>query len=241
MWSNAAVKSTNSKYSGCVLRLDIWWILLTVKIPSVVPLFFLNPFCSSVNCASYHGLIRSNMMLMINLHTVDPMLIPRYLVGSDFGPFPFQSVFSFEFPHAVGRSEFDQRFSASLCMTWSMIGYSHFLRISGSMSLLALPDFSWWRCFWISSIDRILVSMGKLLEMFRKLSRKSGALVESCSGMILLVRSGLKWFWKCFSNFSGGHFPVVLFRVVSWLLALEKSLSSSLLMANWLIFSASDL
>ena len=80
------------------------------------------------------------------------MLIPRYLVGSDLEPFPFQSVFSFELPHAVGKSKFAQRFSASLWMTWSMIGCSHFLRISGSMSLLALPDFSWWRCFWISSI-----------------------------------------------------------------------------------------
>ena len=163
------------------------------------------------------------------------MLIPRCLVGSDLEPFPLQSVFSFEFPHAVGKSKFDQTFSASLWMTWSMIGCSHFLRISGSMSLLALPDFSRWRCFWISSIDGILVSMGKLLEMFRRLSRKSGALVESSSGMTLLARSGLKWLWKCFSSFSGGHFPVVLFRIVSWFLALEKSLSSFLLMANWLI------
>ena len=54
---------------------------------SVVPRFLLNLFCSLDSCASFCGLIRTKMILMISLHTVDPMLSPLYLPFSLPGSF----------------------------------------------------------------------------------------------------------------------------------------------------------
>ena len=105
---NAAVKWTNSRYKGCF---NIEYI------PSVVPQFFLNPFCSLDSCVSYHDLIRFKMILMISLHTVDPELSPLYLLGSDFDPFPFQRVLSLELPQTAGISRFDHSLFAILSIT----------------------------------------------------------------------------------------------------------------------------
>ena len=38
------------------------------------------------------------MILMISLHTIDPMLNPLYLLGYDFDPFPIQRILSLELP-----------------------------------------------------------------------------------------------------------------------------------------------
>ena len=109
-------------------------------------LYLLNPFCSLDSCASYHGLIRSKMTLMISLHTVDLMLSPLYLLVSDFDPFPFQSVLSLELPQTAGISRFDHRLFAILSIIWSISRCSHCFSSSGSTSLLAFPDFNWRRC-----------------------------------------------------------------------------------------------
>ena len=63
-------------------------------------------------------------MLIINLQTVDPMLIPLYFAGSDFDPFPFHSVLSREFPQESGKSRLDQRFEVILCITSSKTVYA---------------------------------------------------------------------------------------------------------------------
>ena len=76
---------------------------------TVVPL---NAFYSLDSCASYHSLICLKMILIINLHTVDPMLSPLYLLGSDFDPFPFQRVLSLELPPTAGILRFDHRLFA---------------------------------------------------------------------------------------------------------------------------------
>ena len=55
-------------------------------------------FCSLDSCASYHRPIRYRMILMLSLHTVDPMLSPLYLLRSDFDSVPFQRVLSLELP-----------------------------------------------------------------------------------------------------------------------------------------------
>ena len=98
MRSNDAVKSTNNRYKGSFLQFKIWWVLFIEYIPSVVLRFLLNPFCPLASCALFHGLIRFKMILIISLHTVDPILSPLHLLGSDFDPFPFQRVLSLELP-----------------------------------------------------------------------------------------------------------------------------------------------
>ena len=66
---------------------------------------------------SYHGLTRSKMILMISLHTVDPMLSPLYLLGSDFDHLSFRRVLILELPQTAGISRFDHKLFAILSIT----------------------------------------------------------------------------------------------------------------------------
>jgi len=98
-------------------------VRFTAKIPSVVPRLGRKPYCSSDNCDSYQLFNRDKVILMINLQTVDPILIPRYFDGSLFDPFPFQSVFKSEFPQAFGRSRLFHKLRVILCIfkhNWSV-------------------------------------------------------------------------------------------------------------------------
>ena len=119
MQSNATVKMTNSRYKGCSLQFKIWWILFIKYIASVVPQFLPNPL-SLDSCVSYHCLICSEMILMISFHTIDPMLSPLYLLGSNFYPFPFQRVLSLEIPQMARTPRFVQRFFAILWIKFYM-------------------------------------------------------------------------------------------------------------------------
>ena len=92
---------------------EIWWILFIEYFRSAVLRFLLNPFCFFDSFVSYHGLIRSKMILMISLHTIDPILSPLCLLGCDFDPFPFQRVLRLELPQMVGTSRFEQRIFAN--------------------------------------------------------------------------------------------------------------------------------
>ena len=163
---------------------------------------------------------------MISLHTVDPMLtrILRW-------PFPFQRVLSLELPQTEGISRFDHRLFAILWRNWSLSGSSHFFSSSGSTSLLAFPEFKWRRCFWISSMAGTSWLMGKLFEIFYKSRANSGSSLGAIESTRIAV---LKCFLKWSKIFSGGHFPQAGFKV-------ENSLSSSLLIADWLILEASAL
>ena len=84
--------------------------------------------------------------------------------------------------------------------------------------------------------------MEKLLEIFCNSWTNSGKLPLSSLGATELIRLvGLKCFFKWSKIFWGGHFPGVGFKVDSCFLAQEKSLSSSLLITDWLILVASGL
>ena len=138
------------------------------------------------------------MILMISLHTVDPMLSSLYLLGSDFDPFPFQGVLSLELPQTAGISRFDHRLFAILSITWSISGCSNFFSCSGWTSLLAFPDFNWRRCFWISSMVGTSWLMGKLFEIFcnsrknsRRLPLSSSRVTESTR--LAELKCFLKW------------------------------------------------
>ena len=102
MRSNAAFKPTKQKdiftFQNLVNSLHSIYSIF-------VPQFLLNSFCSFDTSFAYHALIRSKMILIISLHTVDPMLSPLWL--SDFDPFPFQRVSSLELPQTTGISKFE--------------------------------------------------------------------------------------------------------------------------------------
>ena len=169
------------------------------------------------------------MISMISLHTVDPMLYC----------FPFLGVLSLELPQTAGRSRSDHGLFAILWLTWSISGCSHFFSSSGSTSLLAFPDFNWGRCFWIWSMVVTSWLMGKLFEIFCKWWTNSVRLPLSSLGAtesIWLV--GLKCFLELSKIFSEGFFFGAGFKADSWFLTREKSLSSSLLIADWLILPA---
>ena len=172
MWSNAAVRSTNSRYSGCNFFWVICWTRFSVRIPSVVPQFCLNPFCSSDNWVSYNGLKRSRIIFIMSLQTVDPMLISRYFVGSDLDPLFFHKLFSLELPHALAMSRLFHRLSVIRWMTWFIMGWLQALRISGAISLLALlffKTFSW--CSISSIVGGWIVDMyisWNILKFFKK-------------------------------------------------------------------------
>ena len=199
---------TNNRYKGSFLQFDIWWTIFTEYIPYVVPRFLLNPFCSSESCASYHGLIHSNMTLMISLHTVDTMLNPLNSLGSDFDSFPFQRVLSLELPQTTGKSSFEHRLFAILWISWSICGCWIFFSSSGSTSLLAFPDFNWLIYFWISSMVGISWLMGKLFEIFCNSPTNSGRLPLLSWGVTELTRL---FELKCFFEMVKGFQSRILF------------------------------
>jgi len=108
---------------------------------------------------------------------------------------------------ALGKSKFVQRLFAILWITSRMVECSHFFSNSVSMSLLAFPDFSWRRCFWISSIDGTSWLTGKRSEMYCNSQTKSGRLpLSSLGGSVSVWCSWLKCFLKWSSIFSGEAF-----------------------------------
>ena len=203
---------------------EIWWILLIEYIPSVVARFLLNRFCSLDSCISYHGLIRSKMILMISLHTIDPMLNPLYLLGYDFDPFPIQRILSLELP----QTGLELQEYPGLTISY--------------LPLLAFPNFNWRRCFWISSMVGTSWLIGKLFEIFCNSRTNSRRLSLGSLGATESTRLvGLKCFLNRSKILSEGHFPGAGFKVDSCSLVREKSLSSSLLIADWLILASSPL
>ena len=110
----------------------------------------------------------------------------------------------------------------------------------GSTSFLAFPDFYWRRCFRISSMVGTLWLMGKLFEIFCNSRTNSGRPRRRSLVVTELARlDGTKCFLKLSRIFSGEHFPGAGVEVGSCFWARKKSLSSSLLIADWLILSAS--
>ena len=142
----------------------------------------------------------------------------------------------------IGRSRLDQRLFTMLWIIWSISGCSHFFSTSGSTSLLVFPHFNWRRCFWISPMIGTSWLMRKFSEKFCNSQTNSGRLLLSSSGVTQSTRLvALKCFLKWSRIFSGRHFPGVGFKVVSCFVAREKSLSSTLLITDWIILAASTL
>ena len=188
-------------------RAVICCTLFNVKIPSVVPQFYLNPFCSSDNWLSYHCRNRSRMTLILILQTVKPMLFPRYFVGSSLDPFFFHKVFKRELPHASGMSRLFQRFRVIRWMIWFMIGWLHVLSRYGAISLLALLFLSSFTWRSISSIVGGESSIWMFLEIFWSVWRNSGAFSRSSSCGVVNSdgTGGLKWALKWSTSFCGSH------------------------------------
>ena len=135
MRSNAAVKSTKQKgiFTFQNLVNSLHWIYSIF-----VPQFLLNSFYSLDTCFAYHALIRSKMILIISLHTVDPMLSPLWL--------PYSMVIRL-WPFSLPES-FKSRITPNdrnievwiTWITWSISGCSHFFQ---PLRVNAINIFPW--------------------------------------------------------------------------------------------------
>ena len=89
------------------------------------------------------------MTLILILQTVEPMLFPRYFVGSSLDPFFFHKVFKRELPHASGfrgSESYDEWFDSWLddCIFWAdMVQFRYSLCCFWVVSLGVRSHLSW--------------------------------------------------------------------------------------------------